>query len=120
VEPTGGIIVAECKRWTDSIDQGTLASFATTLDLLRQSQAKAIAGVFFAKQAYQRGALKLADYLGLELACLRDDGIPSPLRLHRWDSAKVRRVEDLVLFVASIPSAEAFGTPTIIQGPPRQ
>lgn len=83
VEPNGGLVIVECKRWIDAIDQGTLAGFAKTLDMLSESQTNSVAGVFFAKQAYQRGALKLAYHLGIELACLLDDGI-SPRRWAIW------------------------------------
>jgi len=118
IEPSGGLLIVECKRHARAIEQGALASFAKTLDLLRASQPRPVAGVFFAKRTYQQGALKFGNHLGLDLACLVDDGVPSPLRFHRWDSTKGRRVEDVVVFVSSIPSAAGLGTPTIILGPP--
>lgn len=111
------LVVAECRRWEGAIKQEALAAFAKKLDLLCEAQSISAAGVFFAKRSYQRGALKLAEQLGISLAAVSDEAGPSALHFHRWDRALGKRAKDAVIFAHSAPSVAAAGEPTVRTSP---
>ena len=73
-DANGDFIVAECRRWNESIKQEAMFAFAYKVELLRQHYTgRKVAGVFFAKRQFQVGAVKHGNWTGIRLAILEQD-----------------------------------------------
>ena len=72
----GNIVVAECRRWRAPIKQEHVAAFAYKVELLRKCTGSSVAGLYFTKSKYQRGAIKAAAGAGIEVAvCSQDQSL---------------------------------------------
>ena len=72
----GSLVVAECKRWTGPVKQGTIAEFAYKVEGLRKVCSFPVAGVFVAKTDHQIGAVKVGQFNGIEVVILDEGSTP--------------------------------------------
>lgn len=111
--PNDCLVVAECRRWATPVKQEAVAGFAKKVDLVRDARRVPVAGVFFVKTAYQVGALRLGDYLGIQLAAVSEEDGFSHLYFYRWDHTKNRRIRDAVIFLPFLGPTSRVFPPTV-------
>ena len=67
----GALVVAECRRKIGAVKQEDLAAFAYKVEVLRKALDIPVGGVFIAKKDHQIGAIKVAQFNGIQVAILR-------------------------------------------------
>jgi hypothetical protein len=72
----GSLVVAECRRTIGAVKQEDLAAFAYKVEVLRKALDIPVAGVFIAKTDHQIGAVKVAQFNGIQVAILKDGVTP--------------------------------------------
>jgi hypothetical protein len=98
------ILVAECRRRREPVKQGDLAEFAFKVDLLRKARPVPVAGVFFGKSRYQKGAVAAAQEAAISTAIVGDNNsIESGfgIEYHRIDPVTRKRARDVTFHVAA-------------------
>lgn len=88
------LVVAECRRTKKPVKLVDLDAFAHRVELLREASGCDVAGVFFAKTAFQEGVVKAAQDSAIEIAtCAQDQPLSSfSLVIHRFAVELVRRL----------------------------
>lgn len=107
------LVVAECKRTRAPIKLTDLDAFAHRVELLRRETNGAVAGVYFAKTAYQLGAIKAAPDSGIRVALCAQDQPPTVfgLMFERYDPDRERRIRDGQVFInAGLQATAEAGT----------
>lgn len=94
----GGIVVAECKRWKDPVDQTYIAAFSQTVEALRKAIGVPVAGLFFTKKSYRSGATQAAYDLGVEIAtCNQDQSIVNYTLVYQvYDPDRDARIRNIL------------------------
>ena len=92
-EDSGKLVVAECRRTKGLVKLSDIDAFARRVELLRLESGSEVAGVFFAKTGFQRGAVKAAQDAGGDAAtCAQDQPVPSfALLFNRYDAVRAAR-----------------------------
>lgn len=87
------LVVAECRRTVAPVKIVDIDAFAQRVELLRKATGREVAGVFFAKTAFQEGAVKAAQDSGIAAATCAQDQPPSSFSIlfHRYDPERERR-----------------------------
>jgi hypothetical protein len=101
--PGDRVLVAECRRRKEPVKQEDLAAFAYRLCLLRNARPVPVAGVFFAKSAYQKGAVAAAQEAGISMAKVGDTNTIESgfaIEYHRIDPITRKRARDVTFHVA--------------------
>ena len=105
MDSTENPVVAECRRRDDPIKQEALFAFAHKVELLRKKTGLPVAGVFFAKRKYQIGAVKHADWLGIQVIALPQGQSTQNfvVAYQKYDSQREKRLQEAVgYFTGSI------------------
>lgn len=94
----GDITVAECKRWNAPIPQNVIFAFAKTVELLRESTGRRVAGMVFAKRQFQAGAVKSANWSGIRIALLEQDQSIKDFHLVylKYDKKRAMRIQEAI------------------------
>jgi hypothetical protein len=97
------VVVAECRRREDPVEQGDIAEFACKMELLRKALDVPVAGVFFAKHDYRSGAVKVGAFEGITIASLGEGQAPPGfgIAFYRYDRERERKCRDIVLHAPS-------------------
>ena len=117
-KPTGGLVVAECRRTVGAVKQEDVAAFAYKVELLRKTQSIPVAGVFFAKRDHQIGAIRVGQFNGIQLAILNEGATPPGFNITflRYDAERERRWFGILMHTPP-GSIELTGFPaTLIHG----
>jgi hypothetical protein len=111
-DPSGSLVVAECKRRADGVKQDEVAAFAHKVERLRKALGIAVAGVFMAKSAHQIGAVRVGQFEGIKMAIL-DEGSSPPgfnITFLRYDQERETKLRDITMSV-ECGSYRITGTP---------
>jgi hypothetical protein len=83
------------------VKQEDVASFAYKVEMLRKTLATNVAGVFFTKTGHQRGAVRVGQFNGIDLAILREASRPPSFNLTflRYDSSREQKLRHMDLYV---------------------
>jgi hypothetical protein len=105
----GSIVVAECRRRTNKVKQEDMFAFARKVELLRKHTNTKVAGLFFTKSQYQTGALRHADWSGIEVAVFGQDQTPQNfvLAYQRYDPERETRLQEVLAHVTETATATA-------------
>jgi hypothetical protein len=92
-DPGGRIVAVECKRTTGPVKIVDLDAFAYRVELLRKQVGVEVAGVYFAKTAFQSGAVKAGADAHIQVATCAEQQILNAFALvfHRYDPQLERR-----------------------------
>ena len=92
-DPGGRIVVADCKRTTGPVKTVDLDAFAYRVELLRKQVGVEVAGVYFAKTAFQSGAVKAGADAHVQVATCAEQQMLNSFALvfHRYDPQLERR-----------------------------
>ena len=95
----GPLVVAECRRTIGAVKQEDLAAFAYKVEGLRKALDIPVAGVFIAKTDHQIGAVKVAQFNGIQVAILKDGATPPGFNntFLRYDAEREQRCRDIVM-----------------------
>ena len=118
-DPSGGLIVVECKRTGAAVKQEAVLGFATKVQLLRESLHVPVEGLMIAKKDHQVGAVKVGRYWGIEVVVLPEGSAPpgfslTTLRYHEGRDIKCR---DLGVYIPPERIALTGHNPTLVIGP---
>ncbi len=93
---SGRLVVAECRRRKERVKQEAIFAFARKVELLRKQTGGEVAGVFFAREQYQVGAVKHASWSEIAVAVLDQDqsGADFALVYHRYDPKRDKRLRE--------------------------
>src|SRR5688572_11538599 len=111
-DSSGQVVVAECKRTRGPVKLGELDTFAHRVELLRKQLGVPVAGVYFAKTAYQLGAIKSAPDSGVQVAvCAQDQPINAfSLAFKKYDPQHDRvKTEGEVSISRTVKSSATLG-----------
>jgi hypothetical protein len=99
--PSGGLVVAECRRTVNPVKQDDLAAFAHKVERLRKTLGILVAGVFMAKKSLQIGAIKVGQYNNFDLVILEEGAGPPSFSITflRYDAEREKRCKDMVMHV---------------------
>lgn len=94
IDEFGRLVVAECRRTKNPVKLSDLDTFAYRVELLRKSTGREVAGVYFTKTAYQKGAIKGAKDSAIEVTvCAQEQPLSAvSLVFHRYDADRDRRL----------------------------
>ena len=97
----GALIVAECRRTIGAVKQEDLAAFAYKVEVLRKALDIPVGGVFIAKKDHQIGAIKVAQFNGIQVGILEDGATPPGFNVTflRYDAERESRCRDIVMHV---------------------
>ena len=103
-DPSGALIVAECRRTTGAVEQGDVLLFACKVEELRRSLEIPVAGIFMTKTAHQIGAVRVGDDKGIDLAVLDEGSAPPGFNITflRYDVEREKQLRDIVMHVPSV------------------
>jgi hypothetical protein len=95
-DPAGRIVVAECRRRRGKVKLADLDAFAHRVRLLGEETGMPVAGVYFAKSAYQLGAVKAGGDAKIQVAVCAQDQPPRAFALsfEHYDAELNRRTRD--------------------------
>jgi hypothetical protein len=71
--PTGSLLLAECRCTVNAVKQKDVAAFAYNVELARRALNIPVAGVFITKSEHQIGAVKVSQFNGIQSACRDKD-----------------------------------------------
>jgi hypothetical protein len=114
----GSLILAECRRTVSSVKQEDIAAFAYKVELARKAFGILVAGVFFARNDHQIGAVKVSQFNGIEVAIL-DAGSAPPgfsLTFLRYDEEREIKIRDIIMHMAPGSIALTGYPATLIHG----
>jgi hypothetical protein len=100
-DPSGALVVAECKRTVDPVKQEAMAAFAYKVERLRQTLDILVAGVFMAKMSLQIGAVKVGKSEGFDLVIL-EEGVRPPgfnITFLRFDAEREKKYREMIMQV---------------------
>jgi hypothetical protein len=109
-DTSGNFIIAECRRQVEKVKQEAIFAFAYKVEMLRKYTGQKVDGVFFTKSHYQLGALKHAEWSGIQLAVFGQDQNPLhsfALMYSGYDRERELRIESAL--IKPLP-VEAFAT----------
>jgi hypothetical protein len=97
----GALVVAECRRTIGAVKQEDLAAFAYKVEVLRKALDIPVGGVFISKKDHQIGAIKVAQFNGIQVAILEDGATPPGFNITflRYDAEREKRCRDIVMHV---------------------
>jgi hypothetical protein len=95
---SGALVVAECRRWGSNIKQGQIAEFAYKVERLRKYLQIPVAGFFFAKTSYQKGAIKVGEFNGITTVELNEGQTLSAFRITylRYEVSREKKLKRAV------------------------
>ena len=98
-EPSGALVVAECRRTVDAVKQEDVAAFAYKVEGLRKSMDVPVAGFFITKTAHQIGAVRVGQFNGIELAVLEEGATPPGFNITflRFDADREKKLRDIIM-----------------------
>ncbi len=105
---SGSVVIAECRRRQDAVQQNDVGAFAYEAELLREQLGVPVAALFVAKKAIQIGALKTGDFNGISMVVVDEDAVPPSFKMdfHRFDANRKKRYHEYVLHIA--PASLSF------------
>src|SRR6266700_2407896 len=97
----GNVVIAECRRRNDAVQQEDLGAFAYKTELLRKSLSVPVAAFFIAKAAIQIGAVKASEFAEIWMALLDADATPPAFTIdfHRYDPKREKRYHEFAMHV---------------------
>jgi hypothetical protein len=112
----GALVVAECRRTIGAVKQEDLAAFAYKVEVLRKALDIPVGGVFIAKKDHQIGAIKVAQFNGIQVAVLEDGAIPLGFNITflRYDAKREKRCCDIMMHVPTGSLTFTGFPPTLI------
>lgn len=98
INGSGDIVVAECRRRMNRVKQSDVFAFAHTVELLRKTSENMVAGLFFTKSQYQIGAVKHANWIGVDVIVLNDKSKPTDfvLSYQKYDVGREKRLQEIL------------------------
>jgi hypothetical protein len=100
-DPSGALVVAECRRTVSAVKQEDIAAFAYKVELLRRTLDIPVAGMFMAKKSLQIGAIKVGRFKGIKLVIL-EEGVGPPgfsIIFLRYDAEREKQCRDIIIHV---------------------
>jgi hypothetical protein len=101
----GNPVVVECRRRDDPVKQEALFAFAHKVELLRRKVGLPVAGVFCTKRKYQIGAVKHAEWTGIQVITLPQSQSTQHfvLAYQKYDAQREKRLQKAIgHFIGSI------------------
>ena len=97
----GALVVAECRRTAGPVKQEYVAAFAYKVELLRKGLNIPVAGIFITKTDHQLGAIKVGQFVGIQIAVLGERAAPPGFNITflRYDEERARRCRDIFMHV---------------------
>ena len=100
-DPTGSLVIAECRRTVGSVKQEDAAAFAYKVELARKTLNIPVAGVFITKREHQIGAVKVSQHWGIEAAIIEPGSVPPRFNITflRHDAGREKKCRDIFMHV---------------------
>lgn len=114
-DPSGALLVAECRRTTSPVKQEAIASFADKLRSLRRTLGIPVTGIFLTKTSHQIGAVRKGQYDRIRLAILEGGAVPPGFHITflRYDAEREKKCRDIIVH-APPGSCVAKGMPVTL------
>lgn len=112
-DPAGRIVVAECRRWRGKVKLADLDAFENRVRRLGEETGLPVAGVYFAKSAFQLGAVKAGGDANIQVAvCAQDQPARAfALAFEHYDHQRRRRTrEGRVMINSGLSMCATLGT----------
>jgi len=98
-EPSGALVVVECRRTIGAVKQEDVAAFAYKVESLRKSLGIPVAGIFITKKAHQIGAVRVGQFNGIDLAVLEEGSAPPGFNITflQYDAERETKCRDIIM-----------------------
>jgi hypothetical protein len=106
-DPSGGLVVAECRRTVEAVKQEAIAAFAYKVGKLHGKLNIPVAGLFMAKGSLQIGAIKVGTFNDIKLITLEEGAHPPGFSITflRYDAERDKRCKDMIMHVPALSFA---------------
>ena len=103
-DPTGSLVIAECRRTVGAVKQRDAAAFAYNVELARKTLNIPVAGMFITKREHQIGAVKVSQFNGIESAIIEPGSSPRGFNITflRYDAEREKKCRDIVMQAPSV------------------